>query len=233
MAGTTGSISTNTSAPDVEYEILCDDVGSFVRSYVRNSNGSITVVDMALDGVTAYVTTGNVGQCSSTSDLSIEILCDDVGPFLRRIIRNSDGSVSVNDLELDGVTPYATTGAVRVCVSSSPSDNEWMEFCDDTGPFLRRIVVDAAGAVTVLDREVDAITVHVVVGAVRICPTSESINVVLLCDDNGSFLRQYKTDATGIVTVSDLNLDGVSTYTPVGDVTLCASAVKPCLTCRS
>ncbi|MER6557884.1 hypothetical protein ABT300_08975 [Streptomyces sp. NPDC001027] len=60
MAGTSGSVAG--TRPDAEYEILCDDNGSFLRRYTTD-NGAPVLVDTTLDGTTAYVSTGTVRRC--------------------------------------------------------------------------------------------------------------------------------------------------------------------------
>lgn len=60
MAGTSGSVAG--TRPDAEYEILCDDAGSFLRRYTTD-NGVPVLTDTTLDGTTAYVPTGTVRRC--------------------------------------------------------------------------------------------------------------------------------------------------------------------------
>ncbi|MGY3199711.1 hypothetical protein [Streptomyces sp. TE5632] len=62
MSGTSGSVAAAT--PDDEYEILCDDVGSFLRRY-STEGGATVVTDTELDGTTAYVPTGTVVRCDA------------------------------------------------------------------------------------------------------------------------------------------------------------------------
>lgn len=69
MAGTNASYAGIASA-DIEYEILCDDNGSFLRVFV---DGLPT--DLALDGVTPYVVAGTVKACNSTNDYEVVELC--------------------------------------------------------------------------------------------------------------------------------------------------------------
>ncbi|MFB7114829.1 hypothetical protein [Streptomyces sp. NPDC056291] len=61
MSGTSGSVST--APQDLEYELLCDDVGSFLRRY-STEDGATVVTDTTLDGSTAYTVAGTVGRCS-------------------------------------------------------------------------------------------------------------------------------------------------------------------------
>lgn len=46
----------------------------------------------------------------------------------------------------------------------------------------------------------------------------------VLCDTVGPFIRRYRTDSTGLLTVTDLTLAGVA-YAPVGAVGVCPSTV--------
>ncbi|MEU6594251.1 hypothetical protein ABZ923_34450 [Streptomyces sp. NPDC046881] len=62
MSGTSGSVAAAT--PDDEYEILCDNVGSFLRRY-STEDGVTVVTDTQLDGTTAYVPTGTVVRCDA------------------------------------------------------------------------------------------------------------------------------------------------------------------------
>lgn len=72
----------------------------------------------------------------------------------------------------------------------------------------------------------DAVTgaVYVPVGTVTVCPTGTEqpdADLTILCDDNGSFVRDYRRDETGaIVAVSNYTLTGAA-YVPVGTVSSC------------
>lgn len=67
MSGTSGSVSAG-SAPDVEYEVLCDvNAGvstPFLRHYQSDPSGAVVAEDFELDGTTAYPVTGTVTVCS-------------------------------------------------------------------------------------------------------------------------------------------------------------------------
>lgn len=64
MAGTSGSVAAAT--PDDEYEILCDDVGSFLRRY-STEGGATVATDTELDGTTPYTPTGTVVRCDAAT----------------------------------------------------------------------------------------------------------------------------------------------------------------------
>jgi hypothetical protein len=61
MAGTNGSVA---GKPDLEYEILCDSAGAFLRRYVLDDTGALTHVDSTLDGA-AYAAVGTVVRCEA------------------------------------------------------------------------------------------------------------------------------------------------------------------------
>jgi hypothetical protein len=69
MSGTSGSVST--AGQDVEYEILCDNNGPFLRHYTT-SGGAAAVTDTALDGTTAYTPVGTVVRCGTTANPQID-----------------------------------------------------------------------------------------------------------------------------------------------------------------
>ncbi|MDX3345883.1 hypothetical protein PV387_03390 [Streptomyces sp. ME02-6987-2C] len=62
MSGTSGSVAAAT--PDDEYEILCDDAGTFLRRYSTEDGATVTT-DTELDGTTAYTPTGAVVRCDA------------------------------------------------------------------------------------------------------------------------------------------------------------------------
>ncbi|MFI9418089.1 hypothetical protein [Streptomyces werraensis] len=64
MSGTSGSVAV--AAPDDEYEILCDDAGSFLRRYATE-DGATVATDTELDGTTPYTPTGTVVRCDATT----------------------------------------------------------------------------------------------------------------------------------------------------------------------
>ncbi|MFE2424647.1 hypothetical protein [Streptomyces hokutonensis] len=129
MSGTGGSIST--SAPDREFELLCDVAADgtptpFLRRVSVDSTGNTTVLDTALDGTTAYTPTGTVGVCpAEVTDYEVIELCDvaadgTVTPFLRRLAIAEDGTVTVTDTALDAVTAYTPAGTVGQCPLTAP-----------------------------------------------------------------------------------------------------------------
>ena len=109
--------------------------------------------------------------------------------------------------------------------SCGSKDQEFVILCDKdttTGTatkFLRRYAVDSTGTVVTFDTNLDGVTAYTPAGTVEICRQCGQIEV--LCDDNGSFLRNYGCD--GVVT--DTALDGTTAYTATGTVKRCDFAV--------
>lgn len=200
-------------------EILCDDNGPFIRKFIQNAAGLVlSVVDLDLGG-SPYSITGIVNVCPASATADVfqheEILCDDNGAFVRKYIQNAAGLVlSVVDFDLGG-TPYAVTGTVDVCPATSTTNVFQHEeiLCDLNGPFIRKFIQNAAGAVlSVVDLDLGG-AAYAVSGTVNVCPAEATANVFqheeILCDDNGSFIRKYIQDAAGIVLdVVDLDLGG-------------------------
>ncbi|MGW3447340.1 hypothetical protein [Streptomyces sp. NPDC001076] len=129
MSGTGGSIST--SAPDREYEILCDIAAdgtatAFMRRVSVDSTGTSTVLDTTLDGTTPYTPADTVGVCpESVTDYEVIELCDIAADgtataFLRRLAIAEDGTVTTTDTALDGTTAYTPAGTVGQCPVTAP-----------------------------------------------------------------------------------------------------------------
>ncbi|MGC5410555.1 hypothetical protein ACPXCX_43640, partial [Streptomyces sp. DT225] len=106
--------------------------------------------------------------------------------------------------------------------------------------FLRTLVTDCATGETVetVDTTLDGAP-YTVTGTVAQCtPTAPAdqcrdCEVVALCDvadgeEPHSFLRTVCRDCTGaVISVLDTELDGVTAYTPIGDVVRCGAAPAP------
>ncbi|PWI15962.1 hypothetical protein DI272_18680 [Streptomyces sp. Act143] len=147
--------------PDTEILVLCDVAAGgtstpFLRRLVFPAGGGTpTVTDTALDGVTPYTATGTVGRCPSEVPGPVTVtpdtfhgelvLCDDAGPFVRKLVQDEAGAVTaVVDLTLDGA-PYTPVGTLGVC---SPEP----EPCRNTSTLLLcDLPTDGAPAPTVTD----------------------------------------------------------------------------------
>lgn len=111
---------------------------------------------------------------------------------------------------------------------------EVVKLCDDNGPFWRIVCVqqptgDPAGVSLTYDYSIDFSSQYTPVGNVRDCDVGDSdaarldSDPVVLCDDNGEFVRHYTKDTFDVVTFVDTDLAGLA-YLPVGNVTSCAGS---------
>jgi hypothetical protein len=229
-----------------------DVLGLVLVQYEYNPDGSLAGVELInpADG-SPYTLQGELLNCPAGDELpeqDLVVLCDVAPdgtstPFLRDFRRDAAGLVTGHtDYRLDG-TSYTAAGTVTTCQPEQPEpcgDSEILTLCDlqldgTAVPFLRRITYSCAGAIvdsadTTLDGAPYAIT-----GIVGRCPTDVPGPVpvvpqvfhgeLVLCDDNGPFVRKLVQGPDGAVTaVVNLTLDGAP-YTPVGTVGQCT---EPC-----
>ncbi|MEU0947645.1 hypothetical protein ABZ379_33835 [Streptomyces canus] len=200
-----------TPQPERDLVQLCDTAGDgtvtpFVRDFARDENGQIVGhTNYRLDG-SPYTPAGTVGVCQPQDpqpvepDTEVVALCDVAAdgtatPFLRRLTFPAGGGTpTVTDTALDGVTPYTPAGSVGRCPTEVPGPvpvtpdtfHGELVLCDTAGPFVRKFVQDAAGAVTaVVDLTLDGAP-YTPVGTVGICqPEAEpcrNSSTLLLCD---------------------------------------------------
>lgn len=221
------------SQPEQDTEILCDIVAGvpvpFLRDYRRDATGAITATsDYTLNGA-AYSVAGTVSRCNDI-DTETQVLCDDVGSFLRRLSYSAVTGllIGTNTTTLDGSTPYTPTGTVRNCASR---DSESFILCDSAASpvrFLRTYTYTAAGAVAGFTDTTLAGAPFVPTGAVGVCTTQTATDFdfaqLVLCDANGtSFIRRHTfNSSTGVVTATtNVTLAGAA-FAPVGAVGLCS-----------
>lgn len=158
--------------------------------------------------------------------------------------KNADGNVILHK------TRYTTAAGVPITLTGTQSvsagvcqpvttDVEWVAMVDDTDndsttpgvPFLRkytRVTNGITGAViteTVEDFELDMTTEYELVGTAGLpSGTDYETNDLTLCDSTGaSFIRRVSYINGTKVTVGDFEMDGETTYTPVGAVGACPS----------
>jgi hypothetical protein len=163
----------------IQFEILCDDNGPFLRRYQINCDTGLVLgfTDTLLDGTTAYAPVGTLTVCadSASTEVIVRQLCD-LGSgggvpgfqdtFLRVEVRNADGTLASSfDTEADGVTPYAPIGPVDFdcdcleclpqSVSARREDFSGIFSWDLPANVVRFTVkvraLDAAGSVTATD----------------------------------------------------------------------------------
>jgi hypothetical protein len=120
MSGTNGSVASAT--PDGEYEILCDDNGSFLRRYSTEDGATVTK-DTLLDGTTSYTPTGTVVRCDAEPPAAPSPLIDST------IQRQTDvgtvtipaGARSVTFVAYAGSPTIAIGGGTAVTVTAGTS----------------------------------------------------------------------------------------------------------------
>jgi hypothetical protein len=223
--------------PDDETVMLCDSSGPFLRRYVF-LNGTATYVDVALDGQTPHLVTGTVGTCPTcdpSPPLALVGLCLADGTPVAVVVSRAcdgattrDGWLNLQTGQYSAGAPPAGTGA---CTDPGAFELAGV-LCDTdpaTGDVLGLALVqyaynpDGSLASVQLLNPADGSTYHLQ-GELRNCPTGQAqpdADLVVLCDDNGPFVRDYRRDEnTLIVGHTDYHLDGTG-YEAVGTVRLC------------
>lgn len=120
MSGTSGSVAAAT--PDDEYEILCDDAGSFLRRY-STVDGATVATDTELDGTTAYTVTGAVVRCDAEQAPGAN---PSIGSTLQRqtgagAVTIAAGARSVTLVVYAGSPTVAIGGGLPVAVAAGTS----------------------------------------------------------------------------------------------------------------
>ncbi|MFD3612382.1 hypothetical protein ACFWXA_30810 [Streptomyces atroolivaceus] len=240
--------------PERSTIVLCDVATDgtstpFLRHY-SDDGTTTTFTDTLLDGATAYAPAGTVGVCQPVSDCaspttpitSVGLCLVDGTPIAVTVVRGCDGVVS-SEGWLNLTTGAWTAGTVptgTVACGDSQSVQVSGTFCDvdAAGEVVGLVLVEysyAADGTIDSVRLVDAVTgaTYTPTGTVTVCPAGVEMpeqDVVLLCDTatDGTttpFVRDYRRDEVGAITAhSDYTLDG-ATYTPTGEVGICA---EPC-----
>lgn len=214
----------------------------------RDASGAVIGITLiGVDGL-PYVPVGTMMRCPD-DQVSAIVLCDAGNgdlPFIRFFFYDASGIIPSRDTDLDG-NPYLAVGPSVQCVEGVTIENwrddaEFVVLCDAGAAgteFLRRYDVTELGAVTVTDTELDGVTPYAVVGPAELCAVTVTGTVDLgnqfddeyavLCDTVGPFLRRYRTDLAGVVTVTDLTLAGAP-YVPVGAVSQCSATIAGTVT---
>ncbi|MGA5202803.1 hypothetical protein [Streptomyces variegatus] len=134
MAGTSGSVA---GRADVEYEILCDDVGAFLRRYVLDDSGALVPVDTDLDGGT-YAPVGTVRRCEAPAAPPNPVID---GTLQRQTgagtITVPAGARSVTLVVVTGTASVAIGGGAPVTVPQGTSLTWGVDRGGDTGESLQ------------------------------------------------------------------------------------------------
>lgn len=217
--------------PDRDTEIveLCDvlpggAIVPFIRVEVYNAQSGAFIESRNEDGTGGiYNPTGTVTTCSAV-DTEQQLLCDDNGSFIRVYTRAGGAPVSVNDLELDGVTPYAPVGDVVSCgpCGGTVLGNVCVASTDFPGVALPAVAVQACDdTVTYLNPATGEPWPNTT--GVVVCPPDNVLSEQVLCDagnGNTPFRRIYNLTPLGSVVVGSEDLDG-NPYVVVGPEVVC------------
>jgi hypothetical protein len=134
MAGTSGSVA---GRADVEYEILCDDNGAFLRRYTLDDAGALVPVDSDLDGGT-YAAVGTVRRCEAPAAPANPVID---GTLQRQTgagtVTVPAGARSVTLVVLTGTASVAIGGGTPVTVPAGTSLTWSVDRGGDAGETLQ------------------------------------------------------------------------------------------------
>lgn len=212
---------------------LCDSTDTrFIRHIIYNNTGSVVgILNTTLDGQTAYVPVGVVTDCASTDleavDFCLRANTAGAGYAVGEQIKLTRWFNPVTNTQVSEVAFNMTQGGSVVAVPLVAAN---FDECP-AGGGASETVVCAAGVSLI--RRVDSITGVVTFigtnGAAWHAPAAYTIGAcipdveyVVLCDNNGSFIRRIVRNQDGTFTITNLALDGVTAYVPVGTVVDCA-----------
>ncbi|WP_328427913.1 hypothetical protein [Streptomyces sp. NBC_00443] len=134
MAGTSGSVA---GRPDVEYEVLCDDNGAFLRRYVLDDAGALVPVDATLDGAD-YNAVGTVVRCEAPATPANPVLD---GTLQRQTgagtVTVPAGARSVTLVVVTGTAAVAIGGGSPVTVPAGTSLSWGVDRGGDAGESLQ------------------------------------------------------------------------------------------------
>lgn len=203
--------------------LVCGLVDGIETTLARNvimnqSGGLIAETFVSQDGELIAPDSWEPGEC-----LGREILiCADGVQLLKKT--NGAGFTSYigpNGVPVDEPAEY-TIGS---CAKSSLVIGE---ICyEEPVSVIRRasaILCDGCTDVTVQYFDVET-GLEVVAPAIVECPKANDTEILVLCDDNGTFIRRILYDGNGEpLAVDDFDLDGITPYVTVGTVKNCAAA---------
>lgn len=234
-----------TACPNVDVEVdrLCDSGAAnnpFLRVHTYVDGVHTGTADRELDGTTPYNVVGAASVCgtSDSDPIATTGLCLADGTPIAVVTRRDATTGAVTQ---DGWVNL-TTGAFTagnppvgtVACGESRSIQVTGVFCDVTAPdtinglVLIEYSYNPDGTIASV-RLVNATTgaTYTPVGTITVCPTGTDAapeqDAVVLCDDTGSFVRDFRRDETGaIIGFSNYTLAGAA-YTPTGTVRVCSS----------
>ena len=112
-----------TQTCEIDYFLGCDDIngdGSVIVTYLRpiqtcyleGVQTSQTVLPFLDENLDEYTPVNEIVCDPATLDFDEEIYCDSVNSFIRRTIVVAGVGAIVEEVELDGTTPYTTQGVI-------------------------------------------------------------------------------------------------------------------------
>jgi hypothetical protein len=124
-------------ADDLEYEVLCDDVGAFLRRYVLNDTGALVPVDTDLDGNT-YAVTGTLVRCAAPAAAANPVIGATLQPQTGvGAVNIAAGARSVTLIVYTGNPTVAIGGGAPVTVKAGTSLTWGVDRGGDTGESLQ------------------------------------------------------------------------------------------------
>lgn len=218
---------------------LCLADGTPIGIVIRRTAEDVIVQDGWVNLLTGAFSAGAppVGTQACGQNLNIQtsdVLCDmntGTGAVIALVLiqynYNPDGSVASTDI-ISATTgaPYVPAGTITVCpTDTAVPDNDMQVLCDRQAdgtlvPLIRDYRRDAVGAINGFTDYTLGGGAYVVTGTVQSC-IPRDVESVVLCADNGTFVRTYTyTQGGAVSTFTDNTLTG-GAFVPSGTVRIC------------
>ena len=173
---------------------------------------------------------------ATVNTIDFDLVCSDLGQLFRQVVYDTSGVPKVTFVGEDGNVVSPTTWTPGACtVDPTPLILPICFTVNGQPPITHQaykvVTPTATGATTNFYWESDTNTIHQP-SDVTETECVKEYDPLLLCDDNGLFIRHIIYGSYGNISgVRDTTPDGAD-YTVVGTVKTCAAAGKPCATCR-
>ncbi len=231
---TGGDGGSSSSGNLVHTYLVCGTLNGEQRTMSRvvvsdQSGGIIADTFVDTDGAPVTPDTWQPGDCSGDSPIVGEfILCDDSGPFVRKLMQNAQGGVtSVVNVTLAGA-PYTPVGTVVQCAAGQTLGAVcWNTVPPDPFSHTGFMTLDGNGDPVLYDSDGSVVPQPY---ALVICPDT-AFTTEVLCDfgnANHTFVRHYIISPISGQSEAlwDFELDGSTLYVPVGPVGVCSPAAS-------
>lgn len=221
---------------------LCLGDGTPIGIVIRRTPEETIVQDGWVNLLSGAFSAGAppVGTQACGQNLNIQtsdVLCDintGTGAVLALVLiqynYNPDGSIASTDIvDATSGAPYVPAGTISVCpTDTGVPDNDMQVLCDRQAdgslvPLIRDYRRDAVGAINGFTDYTLGGAPYVPTGTVQSC-IPRIVESVVLCADNGTFIRTYTYTQSGAVSsFSDSTLAG-GAFVPSGTVRVCQPA---------